>query len=625
MADLLSTGVSGLLASQIGLSTVSHNVANVNTDGYSRQLVQFNARPAQALGNFYVGTGVNTAAVQRAYSQYLNTALWTAASDQGRAAAYQSLTAQLNNQLSGSTNLQTSLDAFYGALGDVANTPSDASSRGVLLARANALSSTFQSLSSQFNQLGAQVQRQLSDTVDSINSDSQSIAKLNEQIRTAYASGKGEPSDLLDQRDALVKKLSGEVGVTVVPQNDHTVSVFVGNGQALVNGANSYALSTAPNAYDPSKLEVIAKDSGMVLTGQIGGGTLGALLDFRGNVLDPAQNQLGRAAMAMASAFNAQHAQGMDLNGAMGGTFFNVGAPQVLGNAANQGSGTVSASIANVGALTTKDYVLKYDGSAWSLRDTAGNSVAMTGTGTSADPFKADGLSFVVGGAASAGDSFRIQPTSAAAAGFSTAITDPNKIAAAAPLVAAKGSGNTGSGAVGGIGVTDPSNAGLLGSATIVFTSPTTYTINGGAAQTYTPGQPISANGWSLSLSGTPAANDSFTVKANSNARGDNANALNLGKVANLGVLDNGNTSVGRAYGQLTSQVGSAGSLAKDALTTQNSVYQQALQTQQGVSGVNIDEEAASLVRYQQAYQASAQVISTANQIFSALLSAVQS
>lgn len=624
MADLLSTGVSGLLASQIGLATVSHNVANVNTDGYSRQLVQFSARPGQAMGQYYIGTGVNTVAVQRAYSQYLNTSLWQASSDQSRAAVYQSLTAQINNQLSGSTNLQTSLDAFYGALNDVANTPADSAARSTLLARASALASTFQSLSTQFNNLGTQVQRQLSDTVDSINSDSKSIAQLNEQIRSAYASGKGEPSDLLDQRDALIKKISGEVGVTVVQQSDHTVSLFVGNGQALVNGTHASELATAQNEYDPTQLEVVAKDSGMVLTGQLGGGALGAILDFRSNVLQPAQNQLGRAAIAMAQAFNAQHAQGMDLNGDMGGDFFSVGSPVVQLNSGNTGTGSIIASVSDVGQLTAKDYVMRYDGSAWSLQDSAGNSVAMTGSGTAADPFKADGLSFVVGAGAAAGDSFSISPTRQAAGGFKALITDPSKIAAASPVVAAAASGNTGSGTMDGIKITDPSNPNVKNAVNIVFTSATTYSVDGGPDQAFTPGQPISVNGWSLSIGGTPAANDQFTVKPNNNARGDNSNALSLANVANLGVLDGGNTSVGRAYGQLTSQVGSAGSLAKDALSTQNSIYQQALATQQGVSGVNIDEEAASLVRYQQAYQASAQVIQTANQIFNALLTAVQ-
>ena len=173
MADMLSTGVSGLLAAQIGLSTVSHNVANANTDGYSRQLVSFGARLPEGQGNYYVGTGVNTVAVQRAYSQFLNSSLWSASSGQGRASAMASLTGQLNNQLSGSSNLQTSLDSFFGAVQDMANAPSDAASRQVLLARAGGLASTFRALSGQFNQLSGQVQQQIGDTVDSINSDSQ--------------------------------------------------------------------------------------------------------------------------------------------------------------------------------------------------------------------------------------------------------------------------------------------------------------------------------------------------------------------------------------------------------------------------------------------------------------------
>ncbi|WP_266160662.1 flagellar hook-associated protein FlgK [Dyella silvatica] len=625
MADMLSTGVSGLLAAQVGLSTVGHNVANANTAGYSRQLVNFTARTPQGAGNYYIGTGVDTQSVQRAYSQYLNTALWSAGSGQSRAATYQSLTGQLNNQLSGSSNLQTSLDSFYGAVQDMANAPSDASARQVLLARANGLASTFKALSSQFDQLSQNVNRQIGDTVDAINSDSQSIAKLNEQIRTAYASGNGEPSDLLDQRDALIKKISGEVGVSVVPQGDHTINILVGNGQALVNGTQAYALGTAPNTYDAARLEVTGKDSGTIISGQIGGGSLGALMDFRSGVLDPAQNQLGRAALAMASAFNAQHAQGMDLNGAMGGNVFNVGGPVVQGAGTNQGSATVAANIGDIGKLTTKDYVLSYDGSAWGLRDGSGNAVTMQGTGTAADPYTADGLSFVVGGAAAKGDSFRIQPTRTAAAGFAVAITDTNKLAAAAPLTTTAGTANKGSGSVNNIAVSDPSTANLLTASNIVFDSPTSYRIDGGPSQAWTAGQPITNNGWSLKLDGAPAVGDSFSIKANTNARGDNRNALALGKVANLGVLDGGNTSVGRAYGQLTSQVGSAGSLAKDGLTTQTGIYNQALRAQQDVSGVNLDEEAANLVRYQQAYQASAQVISTASSIFNALLGAIKS
>ena len=623
MADMLSSGVSGLLASQIGLSTVSHNVANVNTDGYSRQVVSFGARLPEGQAGYYIGTGVNTVAVQRAYSQFLNSSLWSASSSQGRASTMAGLTGQLNNQLSGTSNLQTSLDSFYGAVQDMANAPSDAASRQVLLARAGGLATTFRALSGQFNALSGQVQQQIGDTVDSINSDSQSIAKLNGLIRSSAATDGTPPADLLDQRDALVKKLAGEVGVSVVPQNDNTISVFVGNGQALVTGTEAHALGTAPNVYDATRQEVVGAASGNVLSGRIGGGTLGALLDFRSNVLDPAQAQLGRTAQAMASAFNAQHAQGIDLQGAVGGTFFNVAGPTVQAASTNSGSGTLDASIGDIGALTGKDYVLSYDGSNWSMRDTHGAAVALSGTGTAADPFKAAGLSLVVGGTASAGDSFRVQPSRDAAGSFSLAIDDPDKIAAAAPFAATAAAGNTGTAAP-TVSISDGSNANLFDASSIVFSSPTSYSIDGGAAQTFTPGQPIVHNGWSMQLSGAPQAGDSFSLQANSNAHGDNSNALMLGKVANLGVLDGGVTSTGRAYSQLVSQVGSAGSLANDDLKTQTAVYNQAMSSQQSVSGVNLDEEAANLVRFQQAYQASAQVISTANSIFGALLSAVK-
>ncbi|HXE78619.1 MAG TPA: flagellar hook-associated protein FlgK [Rhodanobacter sp.] len=623
MADMLSTGVSGLLAAQVGMGTVSHNVANVNTEGYSRQLVSFGARAPEWQGGFYVGTGVDTMAVQRAYSQFLNNSLWSAAAGQGRADTMASLTTQINSQVSGSTNLQTALDSFYGAVQDMANAPADAASRQAVLARAGALASTFTSLSGQFNQLAGQVKQQLTETVDSINSDSASIAKLNGLIRTAAGNNGMPPADLLDQRDALVKKLAGEVGISVVPQTDNTLNIYVGNGQALVTNAEAHALGTAPNQYDATRVDIVGS-GGSVISGRIGGGTLGALLDFRSNVLDPAQTQLGRAAQAMAATFNAQQAQGVDLQGAIGGPMFSVAGPIVQAASSNGGSSTLDATITDLGTLTGKDYVLRYDGSTWTLQDTSGASVAMTGTGTAADPFQAAGLSLVVGGAAAPGDSFRVQPSRNAASSFAVVMSDPNKVAAAAPLTVSSASTNSGA-AVPGFGVADGSNPAFFNASSVVFSSPTSYSIDGGPAQAYTPGTPITHNGWSLKLDGTPAAGDTFNVAANTNARGDNSNALALGKVANQGVLDGGVTSVGRAYSQMVTQIGSAGAVATADQTTQKAVFNQAMTAQQSVSGVNLDEEAANLVRYQQAYQASAQVISTASTLFQSLLTAVQS
>jgi flagellar hook-associated protein 1 FlgK len=391
-----------------------------------------------------------------------------------------------------------------------------------------------------------------------------------------------------------------------------------------VSGTSSSQLSTATNQYDSSRLEVTAP-GGTVITSQLGSGSLGATFDFRTNVLDPARNQLGRAAIAMSDAFNKQSAQGIDLNGNAGGDFFNISSPAVFGSTKNAGTGSITATVSDVSRLGASDYIMRFDGTNWSATTTAGVTVPMTGTGTAADPFKVDGLSMVVAPGAVAGDSFQIQPTRNAASTISVAVTDTNKIAASGPLAATRAAGNTGKGVLGALTATDVTNPAFNTPANIVFTSPTTYTINGGAPQTYADGDTITGNGWTLKLSGVPAANDTFTVKPAGSASGDNGNALAMANVANKGVLDNGVTTVGKAYSQLIAQVGTAGAQANTALDAQQSILDQATASQQSLSGVNMDEEASNLLRFQQAYAASAQVITTANAVFQSLLSAVNS
>jgi flagellar hook-associated protein 1 FlgK len=225
---------------------------------------------------------------------------------------------------------------------------------------------------------------------------------------------------------------------------------------------------------------------------------------------------------------------------------------------------------------------------------------------------------------AAAGDSFQIQPTRNAASTISVAISDTNKIAASGPLTASKASTNTGSGVLGGLTITDTTNANFSKPVNIVFTSANTYSVDGGPDQNYTDGDTITGNGWSLKLTGKPATNDTFSVKPAGSSSGDNGNALALANVANVGVLDNGATTVGKSYSQLIAQVGTAGQQANTALSAQQSILDQATASQQSLSGVNLDEEAANLLKFQQAYSASAQVITTANTIFQSLLSAVQ-
>ncbi|WP_426700494.1 flagellar hook-associated protein FlgK [Rhodanobacter sp. Col0626] len=624
MSNLLSTGISGLSAAQVALNTVGNNISNTNTDGYSRQTVQQTQRLTQSSGRYTIGSGVDVVSVQRAYSQYLTSAVWNSNASLQRASTFNDLTSTLNSVFSGSGDLQGALDTFYGAFSTVANAASSTSGRQALLGNASSLAAVFNTLGQQLGQQQSQINQQIGSTVDSINSVIGNIADLNKQIRQSSATG--QPNALLDQRDALVKTLSGYVGISAVAESDGTMSVYTTNGQSLVSGSNAYPLSTSGEAYDVTRTDIL-DSSGNNITTRLSGGSLGALLDYRTNVLDPAQNQLGQAALALASSVNAQQAKGLDLNGKQGAAIFSMPSPGVFGSSANQGSADVTAKIDDVSQLTASDYVLSYDGSQWNLRTTAGQNVALA---TNADgSLSADGLTFNVSGTAQAGDSYQIQPTRNAAAGLAVSMTDPSGIAAAAALTGTAAGGNTGTGAIGAIGVADTENAGLLGTATVTFSAPDTYQVTDAsgnvlASGSYTSGQPITANGWSLTLSGAPAAGDSFEVAANTNGLNDNSNALALAGLANTGVLGGGATSVLGAYANLTTQIGSVGSQAATTLTTQTSLYSQAVSAQQSVSGVNLDEEAANLVKYQQAYQASAQIISTAQSIFTSLLSAIQ-
>ncbi|MGH8214414.1 MAG: flagellar hook-associated protein FlgK, partial [Rhodanobacteraceae bacterium] len=411
MADLLGTGISGLLASRVALDTTGQNIANASTPGYSRQRVQLATRDPQAVGTWFVGQGVDVVGVQRAYSQYLTTALWSQDSSLQRATTFSQLTDNLNNLLAGSNNLQAALDDFYSSVQDAANSPGSAPTRQAMLGKATSLVSTFHTLDQQLGQQSTQLNQRISDTVASINGLAQNIASLNQQIESQTAGG-SPPNDLLDRRDQLIQQLSEQVGITTSPQGN-SVNIIAGNGQTLVNGSSALALKAVPDPYDPTRINVVAS-TGATLDGQLQGGTLGGLLDYRGSVLEPAQNQLGRAAIAFASALNAQHRQGMDLNGQLGGDLFALPAPQALPAGGNAGNATMTASIADVGALQSSDYTLRFDGSAWSVSTTGGNPVTATGSGTAADPLSFDGLQLVVAGSAAAGDRFKVEPTRAA-------------------------------------------------------------------------------------------------------------------------------------------------------------------------------------------------------------------
>lgn len=632
MADLLSTSVSGLLAFQQALDVTSNNIANAATPGYSVETANLTEAPGQATGVGFIGSGVDVQSITRSYNEYLAQQVRSSQASYSSSNALATQAAQIDNMLSdSSTGLTATLQSFANSLQSVASTPSSTAARQALLNQAQALAQQLTSYDAQITRYGSQLETQVSNDVTEVNSITSNIASLNRQIAAASTNGQ-TPNQLMDQRDQLITQLSKYVSVQTATESNGAMDVYIGTGQALVVGGTASKLTTVPGAYDPSQVDIAISGGGGTpadITSEISGGELGGLLSARTQVFDPARNAIGQVSVAVATIVNQQQQSGMDLTGAQGQPMFTVGGPQVLPDTNNSGSASLTVTRGSLSALTTNDYKLQFSGGAWQLTDvTTGKPVAMTGSGTSASPFQAAGLSIVTSGAPASGDSFLVQPTAAAASGFGVALTSPTQIAAASLVQGTAGAANTGGATVSSASVTNPSSW-VSDTYTVAFGAGGSYTVkNSGGTQvasgTYTSGIPISFAGAQLTLSGSPASGDTFTVGLNNPANtGDNSNLLAMADALSAAGLNGGTTSVTGAANSLVSQIGVITQQAQNNATAQQTANQQATTALNNASGVNLDHEAATMLQYQQAYQAMAQVIQASGQMFTSLINAI--
>ena len=628
MPNLLSTSLSGMLAFQRAIEMTGHNIANANTPGYSRQVAEFTTRIGQNLGNGYVGGGTQVTTIKRIYDQMLGDQLRASTTGQARFGILDSLATRIDNLLADpDTGLNTGLQGFFNSVQDLANDPASIPARRAMLGEADGIVQRFIALDGRLEEIEREVNNRIGESVAEINQLAAAIADVNDRIVLAQGRTGQPPNDLLDRRDLLVRELSAHVSVSTAMQDDGSLNVFIASGQPLVAGAEALELGVRGSEFDPTRAEVVyrgASGEGKLDSRHIGGG-LGGLLDFRGEILDPTRQSLGETALALTMRFNEQHASGMDLTGSLGAEFFGIDGPAVLHSDGNTGSGTATAAVGDIAALTGNDYVLEYDGADYTLLDAAtGQQVAMSGAGTGADPFTAAGMEITVGGTPAAGDRILISPVGRVAGSIRALLSDPRSIAMASPVRTQSAGGNGGDATVSPATVTDRTDPGLLSTSVIEFTDADTYSINGAGAFPYTSGEDISINGVTFTLSGTPMAGDQFTVEANTGASGDNSNGLKLADIQTDGVLDGGTVSINENYGQLVAAVGGATHQIKSNLEAQNVILANAEDAQLSTSGVNLDEEAANLIRYQQAYHAAAQIVSVANSLFDSLLAATR-
>jgi flagellar hook-associated protein 1 FlgK len=402
--------------------------------------------------------------------------------------------------------------------------------------------------------------------------------------------------------------------------------VFIGSGQVLVLGANSAQLALTAGTTDPTQPQIVLRGIGpdVNVTQFLTGGELGGAIDFNREMLAPARAELGRMAIGLVTAFNAVHRNGMDAEGELGGDFFSIGAPQAFAAATNSGAGSVALSFGNVAALEPTSYRLSYDGSGYTLvRTDNGAVVPTTGNGTAGNPLVANGLSMVISGTPAAGDQFLLKPLEDLGGTLGLAVTRPADIAAAAPTRTAAALSNTGSGAISAGQIVDVTDANLLAGATIQFLSATTYSVNGSGSFAYTPGGDIDVNGTRVRITGAPDAGDRFTIGSNVGGSGDNRNAQAL--IGRLGqALFNGNLTLQSAAASLVTSVGTRTAEAANQRDVQQFVFEKNQDRLESARGVNLDEEAANMLRYEQLYQAAAQTMSVAGNLFNTLLLALQ-
>jgi len=636
VVDILTTGLSGLLASQRALAVTSHNIANSATEGYSRQRVNFSAIPGQrntivSSIHLSIGRGVGVEGIERVYDDFLAGQVLTASSSLANAETLNGFVGLAGRVMTDDSNgLQSSVEGFFGSLSDAAAHPAELPERRVVLERGRALAERFQQVDSRLRDLADGAAQGVRQTVDSINSTVASIAALNREIGMVSSDSTFPPNDILDKRDGLIRDLSEAVSIQTSAQEDGSVSVFLSSGQSLVTGGSARQLEAFADNADPSRPAVrFVGQTGAGLEPQSFGGELGAYLEFQNETLESFRGQLGALAAGFALAVNEQHRSGMSLDGQPGQDLFTLGQPTVLTNAQNTGSAELSVTHEDGSLLSDSGYDVTFTGSQYEIvRLSDGQRTTFSGAGT----VDVDGLQFSVSsGVPAAGDQFRVYGVRDTVREMSMRPVDPSQLAFALPVTAEASLANGGTGAIAELSISDPTDVNMRNSVRIVFTAPDTFDViddtQGSTlltGQTYVEGEAISANGWDVVINGDPSSGDVFALGDNVGATGDNRNALLLTDLEQTATVWGGTVSLESSFSNLVSTVGATGERIEFSRQVREDILVQSKSQYDAVSGVNLDEEAASLLRYQQSYESAAEIIRVSNQLFQTILQSVR-
>lgn len=647
MTSALNISQSGLAAYQKALDVIANNIANANTPGYSRQTIDFTPKASQRLGDSFVGSGVSIGNVTRHSNQFVESQVRTTLSSLSEQSMLYSQSLEVDRLLAQEgTSISASLQQFMNSMSQVIETPDNSSARGVLFNQSHLLADQFQSMQNSLGQIEQNLIGQVNQIVGQVNEIASAIASINNQI----SSGGGSSPDLLDKRNQLVKELSQFTTVNISEQADGVMNVSMGSGEVIVIAGQSIPLSAGINTSATGGMDIFLGQgaSRTAITENIRGGELGGIFEFKSAVLDPANQTLGQMAIGFSLAINQQHTLGMDLNNQIGQnvfTDFNSITNQlsrIYPDGSNSGAAVLSAAISDVSQLQISNYVVVVTNAAANqvqvtrLSDGVSQSYTFS-SGPPAPPAGAisfDGVTLNVDNLANlaAQDIYTVAPTKDGAGKMNFLLNNSQQFAIASPVRTQSSLANTGSGAIALNTVTDASGAAISKEYRIDFISPTQYNLVNVTDATSTGPHVFTPNtnnevlipdgvspAYTITLSGIPDSGDSFIAKFNSGGIGDNGNGLLLADIQTQKLFMGATESVFERYSTLIGDVGGKTFQAQIRQESADILHQQAVNSRETISGVNLDEEAANLLRFQQAYQAAGQVMSITKQMMDVL------
>lgn len=635
--DLLNIARTGVQAAQSQLAVTSNNITNANTEGYNRQVASQSSLDSQSYGGNFYGTGTYVTDVKRIYNEYAVKELRIGQTAVSAAQTRYTKASELDQLFSSAGQaVPQGLNDLYSSLNSLADSPDDLGLRTNVLSQAEQLASSMSQMQSALDGQMQQTNDEITAITERINAISSEIANINNELMKST----GDNAQLLDAQDTLIKELSEYAQVNVVELDTGAKSVMLGGSVMLVSGEVAMSLSTTQGDPFPDDIKMQASNGSNSINVDIAalGGTLGALADFRDETLTPAALELDQMALGISDAFNLLQTQGIDLNGGLGQNMFtDINSSQMAFGrvgalSSNTGTANLSVHIDDASALTGTEYELVFTSPAsYALTDlNTGATSALTLNGSTLE----GGNGFSIGldsGALGSGDTFLLRPTAGAASGFDVVMSGPAAIASSQAKVTADDS-NTGNSTLTLTSIDDTSAANFpVTGAELTFSiDPIANTfevfdvdgISLGAATAYTPPS-ISAYGFSFDIESSATAPELFTFDLSQSA-GDNTNVLQMAALSELSLMNGGKDTLTDVYENTKLTIGSETKTAEVGVTAADAIYAQAYDRVQSTSGVNLDEEAANLMRYQQAYSASAKIMTVATEIFDTLYNSLR-